>query len=215
MPQTGSDLVGAGYPTGWPMYAALGGLTNVSSPNQPCRTNLEWFGFNTAVATTNVLLGGSTGAGAVAAVPVTPGEVITKVGVLVTNTAGGTPTHGFAAVYAGTGSAPALIAQSPDTGSGAIAANGLYNWTFTSPLSVSAINAPFGFVYVLMSVTAGTLPTIVTVTGPTIGAWGTMVPPSTAPLLFAATQGSGLGATAPATIASYTNVATVPAVFLT
>lgn len=58
-------------------------------------------------------------------------------------------------------------------------------------------------------------PLTVTVPGPTIGAWGTMVPPTTAPLFFSATAGSALAGTAAATVASPSNVTQTPVVYLT
>lgn len=207
-----ADLVDGRYPQSNPAWAILGQQTNVVQSDIPARSNLEWLGLSGVIATTTLV---ATGVGAVVAVPVDPGTTISKVSLLVTATAASTPTHQFAALYAGTGAAPALIGQSTDALTAAIAANAPYSFTLTTPQTITSAQAPAGFIYVLVSVTASTVPTVVTVPGPTIGAWGTMVPPTTAPLFFSATAGSALAGTAAATVASPSNVTQTPVVYLT
>lgn len=216
--QTGADLVGAGFPIAWPYTALLGGSTNVVSPNTPARSNLEWYGIDSATSTT---LPASSGAATVIAVPVTPGLTITNVKVLVTATAASAPTHQWAAIYAGTGSAPALVAQGTDLTSAAIAANNYYNFTFGTPLVISNVStvAPNGFVYVAIGVTATTLPTVMCLPGPATAAYFTPLyttnPTSSAPLFLGATFGSTQAGTAPTTITSASNTATIPCIWLT
>ena len=216
--QTGADLVGAGLPISNPWTALLGGSTNVSSPNTPARSNLEWFGLASASSAT---IAGGTGAATVVPVPVTPGLTITNVKILVTATAASVPTHQWAAIYAGTGSAPALVAQGTDGGSTAIGANAFLNLTFGTPLVITNVStvAPNGFVYVALGFTATTEMTVLTVTGPSTASWYTPLlttnPTYPSPLFFAATFGSAQGATAPSTITSASNTANVPVVWLT
>ena len=106
------------------------------------RSNLEWFGLGSVASTT---FPATTGLAGAVAVPVTPGLQVTNVSVLVTATAASVPTHQWAALYAGSGSAPALIAQTTDATSTAIGANAFYSWKFSSPLTISATNCPNGY----------------------------------------------------------------------
>ena len=207
-----ADLVSGRWPQTNPWWSLLGQPTNVNQSDVPARSNLEWLGMNTAIATGT---GATTGVANCVAVPVDQGVVISKVSIFVTNTAAGTPTHSFAALYNGSGAAPALIGQSTDGGTAAVAANAQFSFTLTSPQLMTNVTAPYGFVYVAFSLTATTMPSFVTVAGPTIGAWGTMVPPTNAPLFYSATAGTGLGGTAATTIASPSNVTNVPVVVLT
>jgi hypothetical protein len=210
-----ADLVDGRYPESNPTWAIFGQQTNVAQSDIPGRSNIEWLGLSGAIATTTLV---ATGVGAAVAVPVDQGMLVSKVTLFVTATAASTPTHQFAALYAGTGAAPALItaSASADATTAAIAASAPY--VFTLPAGgvlITPTNAPAGFIYVSVSVTASTVPTVVTVSGPTIAAWGTMVPPTGAPLFFSATHGSALAGTAAATIASPSNVTQVPLVLLT
>lgn len=207
-----ADLVDGRYGNQNPAWALFGQQTNVAQSDIPARSNSEWFGISGAVAT-NALV--STGVGAAVAVPIDFGTTVSKVSIFITATAAGTPSHQFAALYAGTGAAPALIAQSTDATSGAMAANGPFSFTLTTPQTITQAQAPNGFIYVSLSVTASSVPTVVTVTGPTVGAWGTMVPPTGAPLFYSATHGSSLAGTAASTITSQTNIAATPVVYLT
>lgn len=207
-----ADLVSGGYPQSSNVLAALGQPRNVYQGNIPGRTNLEWFGLGAMVAT-NALV--ASGVGAAVAVPVDPGTVITKITVLVTATAASTPTHSWGAIYAGTGSAPALIAASADALTTAIPANAPFTWTLSTPTLITQALAPYGFIYVSASVTGTAVMTVASVTPPTVAAFGTMVPPTGSPLRFSLTHGSALD-TAPATIASVASTPTfAPVVLLT
>jgi hypothetical protein len=209
-----ADLTDGRYPQVNSEWAITGQQTNVAQSDIPSRSNVEWLGLSGAIATTTLV---ATGVGAAVAVPVDQETVISKVTMYVTATAAGTPTHAFAALYAGTPvAAPPLIAGSASTDSttAAIAANAAFSFTIP-PTLITPANAPAGFIYVSISITATTVPTVVTVPGPTIGAWGTMVPPTTAPLFFSATHGSALAGTAAATIVSPSNVSQAPLLVLT
>ncbi len=206
-----SDLVGGKYPQYNALQAFTGGLSNVVQGNVPAFSNATWFGLG---ALTDGALA-ATGVGAVVPVPVDPFVTISAVTIIVGATAASTPTHQFAAIYAGTGSAPALLGQSTDATTTAIAASLPYTWTLTTPQLITPTQAPYGFVYVVISITASTIPTAaVTATAAGINngsaQWG-----SHAPLFLSATAGSSLAGTAAATIASPATKAVAPIVFLT
>lgn len=208
------DLVSSKYPLANPFQGLLGGLSNVAQGNVPAYTNLNYGIGNW----TDGALAGS-GVAAIVACPVDPGVTITKVSILVGATGGSTPTHQFAALYAGTGTAPALLGQSTDATTTTIPAavpgtsTGLISWTLTTPQTVTATQAPNGFIYVAVAITASTVPTalaMATPNGINYQAVGT-----TSPLYLSMTAGSALAGTAAATIASPTQKAVAPVVILT
>lgn len=202
------DIVSGGYPLTNPLLGLLGGLSNVVQSNIPARSNLEW-----GIGDLSDGALAATGVGIVVPCPVAFGTVVSKVSVLIGATAGATMSHQFAALYQGTGAAPALMAQSADTTSAAIGASALASWTLATPQVITPTNAPSGFVYVLLSITATTVPTAVSMSAPT-GIQYQWVG-TTSPLKLAATAGSSLGGTAAATIASPSGAAVGPVVLLT
>lgn len=146
MPQTGPDLVGAGYPISNPLMALLGGSMNLSQSNVPIKSNLS-FGLG---GLTDVALAG-TGSVNTMAVPVSPGDVFTKITVLVGASAGSPSGWGF--LFTGTGSAPGttgaqptLIAQTASATTPMTAASP-YSFTFAAPVTITAAQCPSGFVY--------------------------------------------------------------------
>lgn len=215
-PQSGPDLVSAGYPLSNPSRALLGGLSNFTQANIPARSNLEWFGASNLVD--GALAG--TGVGCVVAVPVDVGTPITRVSVVLGGTGASTPTHQFAAIYPGTGVAVntgVLLAQSVDTTTAAIAAGaagaGLLTYTLASTVTPTAATAPQSFVYVMVSITASTIPTAATIATPTgiNYQWNG----TASPAFLSATTGSGLAGTAPATLGTLVIKAVAPIVVLT
>jgi hypothetical protein len=200
-------LIRGHYPVSNPYWALTGNLANVVNPTVPARSNFEFTGL--ANPTDGALA--ATGVGCFVPVPVEPGTVISKVSILVGATAGGTITNQFVALYSGIAT-PALIGQSTDTTSAAIAASGLATWTLTASQQITAAMAPQGFIYAEIAITATTVPTALTVSIPTaVGyKWFT-----NSPLFLAATAGSALAGTAAATIASPAAKAVAPLVFLT
>jgi hypothetical protein len=202
-----ADLTSGRYPETNPLWSALGQSANATQSDVPARTNAEYFG-----------LGGladgalaATGVGCFVAVPIDIGTVVSKVSLLVGATAGGTITHQFAAIYSGIAT-PALIAQSADTTSAAIAASGAASWSLTAPQTITAAQAPNGYIYAGVAITATTVPTAAVVAVPT--AVGYQWFPNS-PLFFSATAGTALAGTAAATIASPAAKAVAPLVFLT
>ena len=209
------DLVSSKYPLSNPFLALLGQTSNVVQSNLPARSNAEpGFGWG------NYTDGALAGSGILVAVPVPVdlGVVISKVSILVGATGASTPTHQFAALYAGTGSAPALLGQSADATTTAIPAaspgtsSGLYTFTLSTPQLITAANAPNGFIYAGVSITASTVPTAVSMSTPNgiNYQWCTG-----GPLYQSMTAGSALGATAAATIASPSQKAVAPVIILT
>lgn len=204
-----ADLVDGRYPEYNPLMALLGQLSNVGQGDIPFRSNLEYFGAG------NLADGAlaATGVGCAVPVPVDVGTTVSKISILTGATAGATMTNQFAALYAGTGASPALIGQSTDTTSAAIGAKALVGWSLTTPQTITSAQAPNGFVYALIAITAATVPTAVTQATPA-GVnyqWNG----TASPLFLSLTAGSSLAGTAAATIASAAAKAVAPIVILT
>lgn len=199
-------LVRGGYPvTHW--SRSLFGNTNQSAgTGAPARTNLIYpFGNITDGAI------GTTGVSTSVAVPVEWGDVISKITVFVGATAEGTGTHSFLALYSGIAT-PALLAQSADdTGAAALGASAAYGRSLATAVAITPTNAPYGFVYATVNVTASQIPTLASMATPTAVGYQLT---TNGPLFFAATHGSAQGATAAATIASPTAFARAPIVLL-
>lgn len=211
-----SDVPGGRYAKTNPYWGLLGQLTNAVDPTQPARSNLEFFGL--ANPTDGALA--ATGIACCVPVPVDPGQYISTVSLLIGATAGGTMTHQFVALYSGTNvAAPPLIGQSTDSTSAAIAASGVASWNLTAVQQITAAQAPNGFIYVAVAITATTVPSAMVVSTPAaIGyQWfsATTTPKGASPLFLSATAGSALAGTAAATIASPAAKAVAPIVILT
>lgn len=214
MPQTGPDLVGAGYPISRPLLALLGGNANVAQPNVPAKTNLDF----AMGGLTDVVPG--TGSVNSVAVPVSPGDVITKISFVVggTSAASANVTNLWAGLYTGTGSAPgttgaqpALIAQTASLSATNVPASTLLTFTFTTPQTITSVQAPFGYVYASYSIT-GASPSLVSMAAASAAQypWYSTSPYS----LFMASNG-GTGSAAPANIGTATRIANPPVVILT
>lgn len=207
MTQTGADLVSAGYPTSNPLLSLLGSLANNGAQaNLPAFTNLVYgFGNPTdgALAASGVVTS--------VAIPVPAGATISKITILVGATAASTPTHGFAALYSGI-AVPALIGQSADSTTTAIPASAAFTYTLSAAQTITAAQAPNGFIYAAISGTGTAVQTALSVATPTavFYQWNT-----SAPLGVAVTHGSAVAGVAPATIASPSAKAVAPVVILT
>ena len=184
-----------------------GGAPNLVQANLAPRSNQEWLGPPSADTAAALASGVATSV----AVPVEIGDVISKVTVLVGATAAGVPTNAFAAVASGL-AIPALLAQSTSQGAAAIPASTAVVFTLTAAVRVTNVNAPNGYLYVSVVVAATTVPSLATVSVP--AAVGYKAFPNS-PLFLAATHGSALSTTAPATIAAPVTVSAVPIVYLT
>lgn len=202
------DLVSGRFPVTYPFAKALGLASNNAQSNMTPRSNLEYLGFSGLADTAAALTSGT-----VTLVPigVEIGDLIQYVDVLTGATAAGTPTHSWAALY---NSAGALLgAQSVDGAAGAIAASARFTFTLAQKYIVSPADAPGGFIYAGVSVTATTVPSLAAIA---IAAAVGYQPYSSAPVFYAANAGSALVGVAPAsvTLASATRQAAAPAVIL-
>lgn len=132
----------------------LAGLKQEGESGRPARTNLDGLlGTGTIKDEAAALV---TKEANLVPIPVVVGDVISKVAVLIGATAANGPTHQFGALYVGEGAEPVAIEQSPDATTAAIAAEQLYAWKLSKPITVTAAMAPKGFLYASVSVTAST-----------------------------------------------------------
>ena len=203
------DLVSSKYPLGNAWQTLLNGLSNSVQGNSPVRSNAEWGIGNWtdgAMASTGVLVA--------VPVPVDVGQVISGISFLVGATGASTPTHQFGALYAGTGAAPALLAQSTDTTTAVIAASsGWVTYKLATPQIITTTNAPAGFVYAGVSITASTIPTALSCATPSGINYQWVA--TTGALFLSMTAGSALAGTAATTIASPSAKAVAPILALT
>lgn len=140
------------------------------------------------------------------AIPLQVGDVVTNLSFKSGATAAGTPTNWWFALYDNSAT-PALLQQSADQTSTAWAANTLKTLALASPVKITVA----GIYYAAVMVKATTVPTLI---GGNLALAGAAAAILSSPVL-AQTSGSSLAATAPATIATPTTVATVPFVVAT
>lgn len=201
-----SDLIRGRYPATHPLSKLLGAY-NATQGNIAIRSNIEWLGIGNL--TDGALA--ATGVATAVPIPVEVGDQFTKITILVGGTAASTPTHSAAALYSGIAT-PALVgSQSVDTTTTAIAASAAFVYTLPSPVTVTATNAPYGFIYASLTGTATAVQTAASIGTPTAVGYQWL---TNAPLFLAATHGSSLNGTMPATIASPAAKAVAPIVFL-
>jgi hypothetical protein len=193
----------------------FGGLLQANEPNRLARTNGEWMGIGAAIATNKLVP--AAGETLVVAVPVTPGDIISKVLVPIGATAGEKVEEGFAAIFEGK-AAGKLLAQSKSKAfAEEFEKEKGFVFTLEAPVHVTAENAPGGFLYVQVSLnTVTVIATVVSVVGPTVAAAkaiansGAGAPPAQ----FAAKTGAGLKTKAEAELGALVNIAYVPIVAL-
>lgn len=208
-----SDLVRGRFHVTNPVWCALGQPVNATQSDIAVRSNLDAWG--SPVLSDGAAL--ATGVITAVAVPVEYGDVISKISVLVGATAEATGTHAWAALYSAPAAqgTPALLGtQSTDnTGAAAMGASARFDFTLGgTPVLITPTNAPQGYVWAAVCVTATTVPTLASFTLATAVAypWFTNAPVK----MGAITSGSALGATAPATLASPAAQAVTPVMFL-
>jgi hypothetical protein len=208
-----ADLSSARYGQFSPVQAALG-VSNATQANIPARTNAEYLGLSTltdgALATTGVLVA--------VPIPIDAGTVVSYVSMAVGGTGASTPTHSFAAIYS-SASTPALLGQSTDGTTTAIAASAAFTFTLTTPYEVTSTDAKNGYIWAGVSITASTIPTAAGISMPTaVGyQWFTTstTPKGPSPVGLSVTAGSSLAGTAAATIASPSAKSVAPVLVLT
>lgn len=174
------------------------------SPTAMMRHNFE----RSLIVTDNAI--GTTGLITAMAVWVNAGDVITKASVCVGATAGATLTHKYFALYSYI-AVPALIGtqQTDDTGA-SMAANTVYTGTFGATFTATSS----GLVWVAFCITGTTIPTLLGRVCGTVAAQQTALN-----TLYGATNGfsvtaTGAASTAPATMASITQLLVQPWVLL-
>lgn len=203
------DLVGGRYPLTYPFAKALGLKSNSAQVNISARSNLEYLGLGDLADTAAAL---SSGTMTLVPIPVEIGDLIEYVDVFVGATAASTPTHSWAALYNESGAI--LGSQSVDGATAAIAASGVSTFTLGGGgYIVGVADAPNGFIYAGVSVTASTVPSLAAASIATAVGYQLY---SSGPAFYAAHSGSALGASAPAsvTLSSATVQAGVPVVVL-
>lgn len=167
---------------------------NASDPASPdtfYRSNLPPVGLTSvAIAATGVLTN--------ARIPLRAGDIVTNIGFTTGGTAGATMTHWATALYSDAAT-PALLGQSADQTSGAIAAN----TNFSLALTTAYVVPRTGIYRAALWVTATTIPTL-------LGCNYALASWVTGAAALAESSGSGLLATAPGTVATPTALAVVP-----
>jgi hypothetical protein len=202
-----TDLVSGRYGAYDPMWLIFGRPVNATQSDVPARSNV-WTQKLTkledgALAATEV--------GCVVPVPVQEGDVFTSATYLIGATAGNTVSAGFAALYAGKAGGK-LLAQSKTKNYGAITASEAYKFELEKSVLITSENAPKGFVYVvLVLVSAVTIPTALSSPVPKACQYEWF---TGGPEVLAGTVGTGLGATAEATLGTVTSKVSGPLVFL-
>ena len=170
------------------------------SPSALVRSNISRIdvGSDTAAITSGTMLS--------TAILLFAGDVVTNLTFTSGGTAGGSLTHWGFALY-DTQATPALIAQTADQTSGAWAANAAKTLALATPYTVLTT----GFYRAAVWIAASTVPTLMGRTAMTGAAAGVV----TGQVVLAQTSGSGLTATAPATIATPSTALQVPYVVVT
>lgn len=187
-------LVRGNYPPTNPDWLASGGPAGLVRANMPRLSA----GTDLAALTTQVMTA--------VALPLQAGDIVTSLTFKSGATAAGTPTNWWFALYS-TAPTPALLAQTADQLTAAWAANTTKTLALATP---QLISAP-GLYYAACMVKATAVPSLV---GATVFA-GAGLGVLSADKSLALTSGSSLTTTAPATLATPTNVGTVPYVAAT
>jgi hypothetical protein len=136
------------------------------------------------------------------AIKLNAGDVVTKIAVQFGATAADTPLNWWFALY-DTSSTPALLAQTADQTTGAIAANAVKDIALATAQQITTT----GLYYVGIMVKATAVPSVLCAVAPTTAINGAVL---TGMKVLARTSGTSLTTTAPATIASPTTVVNIP-----
>lgn len=142
------------------------------------------------------------------AVVLEQGDVVTNIAFRVGATAADTPLNAWVALYS-SAATPAKLAQSADSTTAAIAADAWYDKALSAPYSITAT----GVYYVAMMVKATAVPSLITTAAgnaKVIGGVGDMASPAVSQKPLSMSSGSALTGTAPATIATPTNLTVIP-----
>lgn len=214
-----SDLPGGKYPQYNPLWSFLGQPVNAVNSSVPVRSNLEYLGLPGLTDTAAGL--GALGVMTACIVPVDPGTVVSKVSCLIGTTIASTPTHQITALYSGTNvAAPPLIVQSTDTTTTAQTAFTRLDSTLTAATVITDAMAPYGYIWAAVVQAGTTAASAITTTSVTAAAaqfaWYSNMASGRASGAggFCITSGSGIGATAPATLIWASTRTVAPVMFL-
>jgi len=139
-----SPIAGAETSPGGEAAALYGNQRQVGNTSRPGRSNLDYLGLS---GCKDEATGAATKFGVSVPIPVKAGDVISKIGLFVGETAFSTMTASQAALYEGKGAKPALLAESTSVAT-ELKANEIFFWTLKAALTVTETNAPNGFIYV-------------------------------------------------------------------
>jgi hypothetical protein len=198
---------------GFPESALLGNLQQlaaaVGDQPAPARTNLGLLGGTLADGALN-----GTEVATVVAVPVKPGDIITKVKLLIGKTKGKKVENAFAAVYPGTKEG-VLLGQSKSVALGeTVLAEKPLEFTLEKPVTVTAAMAPGGFLYVAVAMEAETMPTCISVSASSEAQKAISKLGPLSPEFMSAKAGAALKAAAKEKIEGPAIVAVIPVVVL-
>ncbi len=158
------------------------------------------------ISTDNAI--GTTGLITAMSIPLHAGDLITKASVIVGATAGATLTHKYFALYSNA-TVPALLGQQTDDTGASMAANTVYTGTFASTITIPSD----GLYWVALCITGTTIPTLLGKLQGTVAAQNIALNTLFGNQGHCATA-TGAASTAPATMASLTNLVVQPWVLL-
>lgn len=193
----------------------FGSLTQVAAPLRPARSNADMTGTASLIATNKLVAAG--GEATVIAVPVVPGDIISKVLVPIGTTAGEKVEEGYAALFEGKEKGKLLGQSKGKAYAEEFEKEKGFVFTLEKPVYVTTENAPGGFLYLEVNLnTVTVIPTIISTIGPTAGAAKALALSGTGkpPQQLAAKSGAGRKQVAPAELEALVNIAYVPIVAL-
>ena len=196
-----------------PAWSAVGQPTNASQSDIALRSNVDYLGYSNQVDQAAALV---TTKSTFVPVPVEVGDTFSTITVISGATAASTPTHSQAYLLSGVLTTATLLGTTTDLTTTAVAANAKVQWTLTTAVTVTATNAPYGYIYVGIGFTGTTPFSIVGTAVSTADFSFVAASPFVNKPLFASTQSVGAGGTAPATVTLASNAAQAacPWVFL-
>jgi hypothetical protein len=158
------------------------------------------------ISTDNAI--GTTGLMTCMSIPLHAGDTVSKASVIVGATAGATLTHKYFALYSNA-TVPLLLGQETDDTGAAMAANTVYTGTFATPVVIPSD----GLYWVALCITGTTIPTLLGKLEGTVAAQNIALNTLFGNQGHCATS-TGAASTAPATMASLTNLIVQPWVLL-
>lgn len=193
----------------------FGSLAQAAAPLRPARSNADITGTASLLATNKLVAAG--GEATVIAVPVVPGDLISKILVPIGTTAGEKVEEGYAALFEGKEKGKLLAQSKGKAYAEEFKKEEGFVFTLEKVIEVTAENCPGGFIYVEINLnTVTVIPTVVSTVGPTAGAMKALALSGTGkpPQQLAAKSGAGRKQVAPAELEALVNIAYVPIIAL-